>query len=327
MYEDEQDLARLLRDAGPRPLPSASAMEDVRRAVEAEWRATVAARNRRRQWSYVAAAAGVAVAAIGLWIARPLYISLAAPIAQVARVEGQVEYRESPDAAWQRVSTATGLRPGAEIRTAAGGKAALQLAEGVDVRMDSGTRLALNDSQRASLSGGAVYVDAGAGAQARTSDFLVETPLGEVRHLGTQYEARLVDAALRVGVREGLVAVRRDGTDVVGNAGEQLLIRGDRVQRSALSATDAQWRWAGDVVPPFDIEGRSLDVFLAWVARETGRSLVYASHDVEQRARETKLSGSVAGLSPDAALEAVLATTELRDASSTEHIRVDAGTP
>ena len=327
MSEDDQDLARLLRSAGPRARPSPEAMADVRRVVEAEWRATVAARRRRSEWRYVSAAAGVAVAAVALWLARPLYLSPPAPVATVAWVEGQAEVREGPGGAWRGVAAAMKLRPDAELRTAGDGRVALTLAQGVDLRMDSGTRLALDDSTHASLAAGAVYVDSGAGAAARARDLTVETPFGEVRHLGTQYEARLLDGALRVAVREGLVAVRRGRSDVVGSAGEQLLIRDRGVARSALSASDAQWDWAGRVAPPFDIEGRSLDDFLAWAARETGRTVVYASREAEQRANETVLSGSIAGLAPDAALDAVLSTTELRHSVRSDHIRVETEVP
>lgn len=327
MHDDEQDLARLLRAAGQRARPSAQAMEEVRLAVEAEWRATVAARNRRRQWTYMSAAASVAVAAVALWIARPLYLATGAPIASVARVEGTVQFREGTDAPWQRVAAASQLRADTELQTAADGRVAIELANGVDLRMDSGTRLALNGPGRASLGQGAVYVDSGPGAEGRASDFTIDTGQGEVRHLGTQYEARLLDGALRVGVREGLVAVRRDGSDFVGSAGEQLVIEGTQVVRSALSPSDPQWNWTGDVIPPFDIEGRSVDAFLAWAARETGRKVVYPSADVERRAQETLLRGSVTGLTPDAAVEAVLSTTALRPSIGQDHIRIEAIAP
>ena len=67
------------------------------------------------------------------------------------------------------------------------------------------------------------------------------------------------------------------------------------------------WRWAEAGAPPFAIEGRSLDEFLAWAARETGRNLVYASADAARESEQTRLKGSVAGLSPEAAVAAVLA--------------------
>ena len=68
----------------------------------------------------------------------------------------------------------------------------------LNCRLDSNTQLAFNDAHEASLSQGAVYVDSGSEAGARAADFLLETPVGSVRHLGTQYEARVTDGELRV---------------------------------------------------------------------------------------------------------------------------------
>jgi hypothetical protein len=55
------------------------------------------------------------------------------------------------------------------------------------------------------------------------------------------------------------------------------------------------------------IEGRSLDEFLAWVGRETGRQVVYTSADAAREAEQTTLRGSVSGLAPEAAVAAVFA--------------------
>ena len=75
--------------------------------------------------------------------------------------------------------------------------------------------------------------------------------------------------------------------------------------------------------PPFSIEGRSVDEFLGWAARETGRQVVYASPDIEQQARRVTLSGTVEGLAPDQALAAVLATTSLRPVVDREQIGIE----
>jgi hypothetical protein len=66
------------------------------------------------------------------------------------------------------------------------------------------------------------------------------------------------------------------------------------------------------VVPQFDIADRSLDAFLHWAARETGRKLTYVDTAAQTAAERVKLRGSIAGLSPDVALAAVLSTTQLR---------------
>ena len=67
---DEHDLAALLRSAGPRDRATADIEAQVRAAVAAEWRATVASRQRKHRtvtWLAVASVATVA----GGGLARP----------------------------------------------------------------------------------------------------------------------------------------------------------------------------------------------------------------------------------------------------------------
>jgi hypothetical protein len=69
-----------------------------------------------------------------------------------------------------------------------------------------------------------------------------------------------------------------------------------------------------------------VDVFLAWAGRETGRTVVYGSPDVEQQARAVILSGTLEGLTPDEAVAAVLSTTSLQAALDGDRIRIEAAT-
>jgi hypothetical protein len=108
-------------------------------------------------------------------------------------------------------------------------------------------------------------------------------------------------------------------------AGERLEIstRG-AVERGAVAPSDALWQWASDVAPPFVIENQPLSAFLTWVARETGRTLVYESPRAEASAAEVTLHGSIEGLAPDVALVAVLASTPLRrDESNANAIEIE----
>jgi len=257
-----------------------------------------------------------------VWMARPLFRSEGETVASLARVVGEVEL-DSGDGRWTRIAAGQTVRSGAVIRTGRGGRAALMLTGGAALRLDSGTELAFNDASDAALSRGAVYVDSGSGTGAPALDFVLETPAGDVRHLGTQYEARLENGELRVGIREGRVQVSGRRGDVLGSAGELLTISDGNVTRSQLAPTASAWNWVGDVTPPFSIEGRSVDEFLGWAARETGRQVVYASPDIEQQARRVTLSGTVEGLAPDQALAAVLATTSLRPVVDREQIGIE----
>lgn len=319
---DDRDLATLLGAVGTRVRPSPQALAAVRAAVEAEWRATVATRRSRQRTMTWAAAAGIAVAAVAVWIARPLIQTGDAAVATMARVVGTVQ-QDGGDGRWAPLGPTDSISAGSRLRTGRDGRAALRLRDGVEVRLDSGTVVAFEDGSHARLAEGAIYVDAGVGPHAASPGFSLETPAGSVRHVGTQYEARLVDGALRVGIREGRVEIDGRGGKVQGDAGEQLVLQGGRVVRSRLAATADDWNWVGTVTPPFDVEGRSVDAFLAWVARETGRAVVYATPEAAQRARDVALRGTVEGLTPDQAVVAVLSTTSLQPSVEAERIYIE----
>jgi hypothetical protein len=325
--DDQADLGALLRAAGPRARPGIDVEAQVRAAVEAEWRATLAARERRRRVTMWSAAAGLAVAAVGVWMARPLYTASQEPVAALARAEGTVEYRTGHRGDWQDLPAHASLRTGDELRTGPAGRAAIRLASGVELRLDNATRVAFDDAHHARLRRGGVYVDSGVNEADPARDLELDTPAGTVRHLGTQYEARVGDGVLQVAVREGLVAIDRRGGDVVGKAGERLTLQGGQVSRSALASNAGAWAWVGSITPPFAIEGRSVDEFLAWAGRETGRQVVYTSSEAAQRARAIVLRGSVTGLTPEAAVTAVLSTTTLRPELDDGRIRIEADSP
>jgi ferric-dicitrate binding protein FerR (iron transport regulator) len=320
---EEHDIAALLRAVGSRPAASAEAMAAARTAVEAEWRATVAARQRRRQFTGWAMAASVALGAVAVWLVRPLVQPEAQVVASLARVVGGVE-ENTGDGRWTPLAATDGIASGTRLRTASGGRAALRMANGVELRLDSRTLLAFEDATHATLEGGAVYVDSGAPGGAPGPDFVLDTPAGSVRHLGTQYQARYVNGDLQVAVREGRIAVDRTSGNVVAHAGEQITLADGDVTRAALAPNAADWSWVADVTPPFSIEGRSVEDFLIWVARETGRTIVYTSGEAAQQSRSVTLRGTVEGLTPDQAVQAVLSTTSLQPELGAEHIRVRA---
>jgi ferric-dicitrate binding protein FerR (iron transport regulator) len=325
--EADADLGGLLRAAGPRARPSPEVEAQIRAAVEAEWRAMTESRARRRRVSTWAMAAGVAVAAVGVWIARPLYMPGSGPVASMARVEGTVEFRSGGSRDWAPLAVNAQLHDGDELRTGSAGRAAVKLASGVALRLDNTTRVALNDLHHARLRRGGVYVDSGVTGADPSRELELDTPVGAVRHLGTQYQARVSDGSLEVGVREGLVAIDAHGQQTVGRAGEMLTLKGGLTTRNALAANADAWGWASAIAPPFEIEGRSVDEFLAWAGRETGRQVVYSSAEAAQRARAIVLKGSTQGLTPDDAVSAVLATTPLHPAIDDGHIRVEATSP
>ncbi len=309
---EEASLAALLREAGPRADLPPDVARQVRVVVEAEWRAVVAARQPRstaRRWPAFALAASVAVAAIAIWFALPALNSTPIPLATLSRVSGAVESGSGTD--WQPVAVRQMLHSGQSLVTGPHGMAALSLRKGISLRLDADTRIALVSPGRIVVDRGAVYLDAGA-KSGMGDPLVIESRFGTIRHLGTQYEVRVAPQQMLVSVREGRVEVFAAGRTTQAQAGEQLVLAANgHMQRQAVSLTAAQWDWTQEVTPPFAIEQRTLREFLAWVSRETGREIKFASPQVESTAAQIVLRGSIAGLKPDAALVAVMATTPL----------------
>lgn len=307
---DEARIEALLRRVGPRVTPPETLTRQVRDAVKREWQENVR-RTRRRRVRLVAAVASLAIAvstgvAVTLMTAAP-----AAQIALVSRIEGHV----SGDAGWlhpsRELHPGSELHVGDEISTARSARAALHLEDGLAVRLDENTSVRLASTDRLVLEQGAVYVASDPQAE-RSATFTVATRHGTVRHIGTQYEVRTIANGMQVSVREGRVVIDREGALHEGKAGERIAIGNDgAVSRTHLPLTDPYWRWVYGIAPGFDIENRTLDAFLSWFSRETGHTIEFASDAVAQSAHATVLRGSIEGLGPQAALAAVLATTDL----------------
>jgi ferric-dicitrate binding protein FerR (iron transport regulator) len=311
---DDSDIARVLRASGGRASPTDDMTRAVYEAVHAEWRTTVDRQKRqraRRVW--LAAAASIAVAAIALFVGRSFVDTPGELMADVSRSVGVVEVREGESGEWQRAADARKLHVGENVHTGADGRVALALRDGVSLRLDHDTNVVLVSADRVDVTSGAVYVDSGA-AGPSSAKLQVGTPAGVVRHVGTQYEARVLGGGTRVRVREGRVDVMpANGPARTLEVGDQILVTGTGVEeRSRIEPSDDEWDWASSAAPEFDINGKAVQEFLAWAGRETGLKVVFSSAESAAEARRAVLSGSIAGLGPDEALSAVLSTTSLK---------------
>ncbi len=303
--EQESDVVEsLIRAAGRRAEPPEDAYQQVLVAATAAFREK-AARRSRRVWMFVAAAASAATAALLLqWIGPTAH----AEIATVARVIGSVELEA--DGNWEPMTGTRGsLGTGARLRTLAGGSAALDLDGGASLRLAAVTEVQLDGPRRILLRSGTLYLDNRASIG---TGYRIETPAGTARDVGTQFELHVADGNLRLRVREGRVEIDRAGQLVTGSAGEQLefdVLGG--VSRSSIATTDVAWQWSETLAPAPDIEGQPVTVLLGWAARETGRRLHYESAVVAARAATIILHGNIRHLAPLAALDVMLATTDL----------------
>ncbi len=318
---DDRGVARVLRAAGTRASPSEEMQQAVRAAVRDEWRAAVAERARRRRMRWVAVAAGVAVAGLGLWASRLLLQGPGPVVASVSRTIGAVTARDAVWSPWHATRIQQQLRAGDDLKTGADGRAALALPGGVSLRLDHDTRIALVGVRRINVSSGAIYVDTG--RRPGAADALqVETPIGVVRHLGTQFEVKVAEHGVRIRVREGRIELNTlRGVAREARTGDELLVSaGGGISSGRIAPSSSEWKWVVSSAPPFAIEGRPVGEFLAWVGRELGREIVFATPESAAEASRAVLSGSVAGLAADEALAAVLPTTRLHSLERGEQI-------
>lgn len=318
-------LEKVLKSAGLREKPPADVERVVREHVRGEWRGAVAEHGRRsRQRTAFALAAGLVAAAIGVWSIAPRFSDAPVVIASITLASEDVRVTSGWLDRWHAVAPGQALLAGQTVETGPSGRGAFALADGVAARVDRGSRLVVAAADRLVLERGTIYVDSGPAAAA-APPLEVVTPTGSVRHVGTQYEVRLLEAGVRVRVRDGMIEWRSGDGNVERTAsGEQLTITHDgRVERQPVSAYGPVWDWTLEAAPPIDIEGMPLSQFLAWAAHETGREIAYSSPDIEREVAGIVVHGSIEGLSPLEALHAVLATTSVRAQVSHGSLVVD----
>jgi len=313
---DEAYVARLLRLAGPRPDIPPLVEKRVHRRVHAEWQ-----RSRRRR-SILRIAAPLALAAsvvIGIALVPDTPTTPARPfVGTVVRV--------LPAGSDGIPAVGTRLAGGAVLETSGGQSLSVELRGGRSLRIAPSTTVTLVAFDRVRLGRGEIYADTGTSAYA-ADPLTVDTAAATITDVGTQFAVRIGGNALRVAVREGRVDVTTDDSRHVATAGELLrLAQGKQPEREAIGPDSELWHWAMEVAPAFDIENRSLLDFLEWAARETGRKLSFTDDAERSSAMQAVLHGSIEGLSPDEAVESVLATSGFDYRVTPREIVIGSGT-
>jgi len=311
---NDDDIERVLKAAGLRERVPLEIETAAREHLRREWRAIVAERRgSRRRMGGLALAASVLVAAFALWFVASRPDTAGTPVAMMAVALNDVRVRGNWLQGWEPASAGRTLKAGESLETGPDGRAGISIPGIASARLDHDTRIQLASADRLVIERGALYVDSGTGSPG-DSHLAVETPAGILRHVGTQYEVRLDGSDVRVRVREGHVEwLSNSGAVERGDAGEQFTIAANgAVKRMQSERYGESWDWIASTTPAIDIEGRPLVDFLAWVGRELGREVVFESPELRREAAAIVVHGSVSGLTPQQALNAVLATTSVR---------------
>jgi ferric-dicitrate binding protein FerR (iron transport regulator) len=316
-------IGALLRSAGPGEVPDAARMERAMQVVHREWQSVLAGRRRAR-WRWMAAAACLCVVTLAA-LSAVLWPRTAAPVATVARVEGEVLVHVAERGGGPADSLAPGrvLRVGEEIATSTDGRALLAITSGAQLRLDSRSVVQWVSPVELRLLRGTVYAETSGGS----SQLVISTPYGIARHVGTRFEVRVADGRTRVRVREGAVDFqRKEGRAIRIEPGQQLVADESRAEvQAGPGSADAQWAWTREIGPAFEIEGQSLFVALDWLGRETGLRVVYRDEQARSQAQAVILRGSIEGLDTRDALLAVLAGSDLVFSLDADRIEIGVG--
>lgn len=310
---DEEMLTRLLSlaDEGP-PIPR-EGIERTRGAVRQVWLETVRSRRRRRiRWSLGAVAAAVMlVALLSTMMNRPATGS--APIlAQVEALHGEA-WIETATGHRVRLVASSAIPDNATVTSAAGARMALRLSTGYSVRIDRSTIVTFLEADHLRLDRGAVYVDSGL---IHSVGIRVTTPLGDASDIGTSFLVRYENERLRVLVRSGVVLVDLPDENLRLDRGRGVVISpGSDPEWLTVTPYASDWEWARAVAPPFEVEGRTVDAFLRWYERETGRAVRYSDQESERLARQTTIYGGVVEVAPELAAESILLSAGLEGAA------------
>jgi hypothetical protein len=301
------DVARLLRLAGPPERPSAAHRDTARAVVRAAWRQHLAARTRRR-WIWIGvpilSGAAAVLAALVWW--SPARLAVPGPVvARVAVVNGSLYLRR--DGTSRPVAPGDVVRAGDVVETPSGAVAAFAMEGGGDIRQNSATSLGWLAPRRVALAAGHVYVDSGGSPQS----VAIETSVGVVRDVGTRFDVRAGANDVRVRVRDGAVRFESPQSTRDVGAGQELLALNDgRVDVRTVATAGSDWDWVVRA-SSFRLDGATLDAFLTWIETESGRQLIFQPPSLRDEIGATILRGTVAGLSLVDALDTVLAAVDL----------------
>lgn len=312
---EEQEIARLLRAAGPRKELPLSLQKQWEKQFRANLEPALRERKQRQLRNSKRIAFGLC-ASVALFAMVFAFTVLPPPITtatiRISQINGQ-PVLHSNSGARSQLHEGQRLSEVGVISTADHEYVALSY-NGYDLRLNSNTRLAFIPGGLV-LQAGEIYAsDVGAKT---TQALLIETPHGSVRDIGTQFTVSLTPQETVTRVRRGAVVVDTGTTQVkvlADEAGAALITMDEQkqVRQSRAAPSGADWQWIYHSAKQFELEGSSVLAFLQWSTTETGLQLKFANQAARIYAETTLLHGDLGALDPEGAVSPVLTTTDLQ---------------
>jgi len=308
-----------------RPLKKES-LERIHAAVEAEWLAAIGAPKHRSvrprfvRWALYGIAASLLAVLIAFRVTAPSVQG--ANFGSISRLAAVGLDVRSGFFQHRAVRVGDALRVGDQFT--APGAMLITFDRGGSLRVATGSRLSIATATRLSLENGLIYVDV---PESVPNPLRVSTTVGDIEHIGTEFEVMSDGQGVRIRVREGRIRFTGKTTTLAAGEGTELLaMPGGGVTQRSVDSYGRDWLWLAELAPDYEIEGRPLIDFLQWASRELGRHLDFADARSRQIAEHTILHGSVRGQLPVDALSHVLTTTSLAYEIRNETIWVHTGT-
>ncbi len=216
------------------------------------WRA----KNPGNVWVRVFRRTPIAVAALLILVAAliryywPESVTVTpSTVGMVTGAQGLSLCHEDGGANLSPVKLANLIERGARLETTSDARMLVSLRGRTDLKLNHNTKLAVLDERTVTLEQGELHLTVG---KDRTP-FVVNTPQGKVRVLGTIFLVRLSGKDVAVFVEEGVVQVEGSGPGgnfVAVSAGESVKIGPDgRVAMPRVADVESEMLWANAIVP------------------------------------------------------------------------------
>ncbi len=318
---DEQavdaEIEQILTAAGPRPQPPHAASQRAHELLKNDWSSLVAAKKQRRRRRLLSVAASIGVLVGSVWMLNDVQ---QVQNWDVVVTSGAFELNSTRYEAPQEITLAEGdyLYSQEPVR--------FERTDGADLRLGYATALSIANGTQVNLKQGSVYIDTKG-----TSDFLVHTPIADVRDIGTRFMVSLEGgSALQVAVREGAAEVTSEyGTEIAkvnsaGVDGVQAQVvsvdaNGQKLFQESLA--DSRWEWIHAASAGY--QSRSLTALVNQIGHDLGKTVRFADHGVEVSVANEQIDGDLRNMTPRQALEIITRSTGLTWREAQEEIILD----
>lgn len=305
-------IEQLIKEAGKRPEPSPESAEAIRQATHQAWKNAVKKNKRRvitRRLILGNVAAVVLFAVIGMIKFLPTDETASYQnVGSIIYADRSFDMNNSTQSRKDRV------RIGDTLSTTDNALLTVQLNDQTQIIFAQNTSVQFTGIGSIYLRHGKIFVD----SPGEDTSIVVETTVGSVQDIGTQFEVDTDGKALKVAMREGSVKIDLGETIEYayfkdGNGDIMHIDAEKNIHKSQIRNNDDYWAWTDSAVKPLPLKGASVFDTLSWVGRVSGKEVVYKSPSAQTQAKETYFSsGELKANSIDAMLPALMTSTNLQ---------------